>query len=440
MRLFIFLLLFSHLFSQAQEKTTFVISGSVYDHDGFSIPYVKVSCGDQISFTNKQGEYFIKVNKIDPLRIAFKHVGFIEETVTVKKRWIKNIQVNDTLEFKKVILNEKLLKEFTITSKKIDTIFGNERFSVEDFELINNNRLILLVYEKNLKKGSKIVLTDKMQDIIHSYIVPGKALCLYKDFADRVFVITESGVFYVKVDVKSEKINLLFIDEKDFYGYYHRVIDTLENQYFYSNYNELYPEVRFYATLKDDTSHFLLREVRDDFMMELYRAQFKYVSGRDKLWAYRKEQETGIDKEIWIGASFFTQDILYQPVYAPLFVKGDTVLIFDHYNDRLFKYDINRNPVDSIPISYHHKNSNDKWNEPLVQDPVSKRIFGIYHKGGITLLKSIDLNTGKPLRYFELAYKYVEKVKVIDGYVYYIYRPFESMQKKFLYREKILVN
>ncbi len=437
MRFFIIFLLFIHLFSNAQQKSSFVISGIVNDHDGISIPSVKVSFGDHFTFTNNQGEYFIKVYKKDPLNIVFKHVGFIEETITIKKGLVRNIQISDTLKFKKVILNDKLLNEITITSKKIDTIFGNERFSVEDFELVDNDRMILLVYEKNLKKGSKIVLTDKQQKMIHSYVVPSEAICLFKDFADRVYVITDAGVFYVKVKSVDKKITLISVEDKDFYGFYHRVIDTLDNQYFYSNYNELYPEVNFYSTLKNDTSNYLLRKVRDDFMMELYRAQFKYVSGRNKLWAYRKEQETGIDKEIWIGASFFTQDILYQPVYAPLFVKEDTVLIFDHYNDKLFKYDINRKPVDSLPISHHLKNSKDKWNEPLVQDPISKKIFGIYHKGGITILKSIDLNTGKPIHYFELAYRYIEKVKVIDGYVYYIYRPFESIQKKFLYREKL---
>ena len=440
MRHFVFILLFTHLFSYSQNKISFVINGKAYDHDGVAVPSAKVSFNGHYTFTNDQGEYFLEVYNKETLQLTFKHVGFLTKTITVNNRWFKNIRHNDTLEFKKTILDDNLLKQFTVTSKKIDTIYGNQRFSVEDFELIDSNRLILLLYEKNLKKGSKIVLTDGLQEMIHSYIVPGKAISLYKDFAERVFVITETGVFHVKVNNIANKIELLSVDEKDFYGFYHRVIDTLENQYFYSNYNELYPEVRFYATIKDDTSHFLMREVRDDFMMELYRAQFKYVSGRDKLWAYRKEQETGIDKEIWIGASFFTQDILYQPVYAPLFVKNDTVLIFDHYNDLLFKYDISRKPVDSIPISYHHKNKKDKWNQPLVQDPILKNILGIYHKGGITILKSIDLNTGKPVNYFELGFRYVEKVKVIDGYVYYVYRPFESLQKKFLYREKIAFN
>ena len=54
------------------------------------------------------------------------------------------------------------------------------------------------------------------------------------------------------------------------------------------------------------------------------------------MWAYRKEQATGIDKEIWIGANSFTHDILYNPVYAPLFIINDTVLVFDQYKNKDF--------------------------------------------------------------------------------------------------------
>ena len=439
MRLLLFVLLSFPLLIQAQEKKNFVINGIVCDLDGVTIPAVKVFINDQITFTDENGEYNLDVYNKTPLKITFKHVGFLSKTVKISDRWVKRIKENDTLKFKRITLDENTLEEFTVFSKKIDTIYGNTRFSVEDYELIDDNRMILLLYEKNLSKGSKIVLANNMQQMIHSFIVPGKAVSLYKDFANRVFVITDNGIFYIQINA-NHTIDLLAVDEKDFYGFYHRVIDTLENQFFYSNYNELYPEVRFYATLKNDTSHFLLREVKDDFMMELYRAQFKYVSGRDKLWAYRKEQETGIDKEIWIGAASFTQDILYQPVYAPLFVKNDTVLIFDHYNDMIFKYDVNREQIDSVTIKYHHENKKDKWNEPLLQDEILKNIFGLFHKGGITILKSIDIHSGKPNQYFELGFKYVEKVKVIDGYVYYIYRPFESIQKKFLYREKIKIN
>ncbi len=436
------LLLISVFFQHitAQENASFIISGAVYDHEGSPIKSVKVSSINTSVYTNVKGEYFFKINSKEKLKLKYKHVGFLEYAKSVGSSRLKKIQANDTLYLDNIVLKEKLLDEFTFFSKKTDTVFGSKQLSVEDFELIEDDRMILLAYEKSLKKESKVVLTDNDQTILHTYIVPDNALCLYKDFGGRVFVIAANKVFLVNVNSISDKIKLERVKDEDFYGYYHRVIDTLDNYYFYSNFNELYPSVKFYSTLKEDTSHKLIREVKDDFMMELYRAQYKYVSGRDKLWAYRKEQATGIDKEIWIGASYFTQDILYQPVYAPLFIKGDTIFIFDNYKDYLIKFDKNSEVLDSVKINYHHKKKGiEKWNEPLIQDVQTEKIFGIFHRGGITILKLIDTDKGVALKNFQLAYKYVEKIKVADGYVYYTYRPYESLQKKFIYRERITI-
>ena len=41
-------------------------------------------------------------------------------------------------------------------------------------------------------------------------------------------------------------------------------------------------------------------------MMEFYRAEYKYVDVRTKLWAHQKQIETGIDKENGDGATVFT--------------------------------------------------------------------------------------------------------------------------------------
>ena len=36
-----------------------------------------------------------------------------------------------------------------------------------------------------------------------------------------------------------------------------------------------------------------------------------------------------------------------------------------------------------------------------------------------------------------ITYEYPEKLQVYGGYAYYIYRPFESLQKKSIYRERV---
>jgi hypothetical protein len=181
-----------------------------------------------------------------------------------------------------------------------------------------------------------------------------------------------------------------------------------------------------------------IHAVEDKFMMELYRSEYKYVPAQEKLWAARQEQKTGIDKEVWIGAVYFTQSLYYKSVYAPMAIFKDTAFILDHYSDVLYKvscYDDVKS--DSVNIRYHHAMGKDKWKQPLVFDRMQHRVYALFQNTGNLYLRNVNTNDGKIESTFKLYYRYVENIKVRNGYVYYIYRPFESSQKKFIYREKI---
>jgi hypothetical protein len=83
-----------------------------------------------------------------------------------------------------------------------------------------------------------------------------------------------------------------------------------------------------------------------------------------------------------------------------------------------------------------HKNEKKSgWSNRLIQDEKTGMIYAIFEKGGYTIIRPIDLSTGAlgiPIR---LDLRYVEKLIIHDNAVYYTYRPYESNQKKFLYRQ-----
>ncbi len=438
-KILVLLLLAVSVFGYTQEGRKFVVAGKVLaydDEDHDPVPNVKVIYGGkQVAKTNRDGEYSFKVTFQKEDTVKFDGFSFDPTSRVLTSRMAKRKVVGDTLFWKPVYLKFHQFKEVAILAQKVDTVFGSPEFSVEDFELFEDDKLLLLAYEKTLNKGAKILLTDAKQEILSRYTVPGDAQYLYRDYADHVFVVCKEKVYMI--NVRSDVISLLPVPLEDYYGFHERVIDTIGNNYYYSNYNELYPAVKFFMTERGDTAHHELYEVKDDFMMELYRAQFKYVSGRDKLWAYRKEQETGIDKEVWIGASSFTQDILYKPVYAPLFVVRDTVLVFDQYKKQLLKFDSDNDEVEVVPVTYHINMKGEKWEQPLIRDEVSDKIYALYNSGGYMFLKDVNYYNGATTNPFKLNNRFVENIQIRGGYAYYIYRPFESLQKKFLYREKL---
>lgn len=149
------------------------------------------------------------------------------------------------------------------------------------------------------------------------------------------------------------------------------------------------------------------------------------------------EQDLGIDKEIIIGASIFTNSIFYKEIYAPLFVKNDTIYVFDFYKELMFSYDMEGDPIDSIAITHHLQPKKTGWKNQLLQDSETGEIFAVFDRVGNTTLRHIDLETGELGEGIQLHYRYVDKLALQNNAAFYIYRPYESAQKKYLYKENL---
>jgi uncharacterized secreted protein with C-terminal beta-propeller domain len=71
------------------------------------------------------------------------------------------------------------------------------------------------------------------------------------------------------------------------------------------------------------------------------------------------------------------------------------------------------------------------------QDEVTGEIYARFEKGGFYYLKRIDIKTGKITGTYKIVNQYAKHIRIRNGNVYYIFRPTESIQKKYLYRERI---
>ena len=68
---------------------------------------------------------------------------------------------------------------------------------------------------------------------------------------------------------------------------------------------------------------------------------------------------------------------------------------------------------------------------------MTQRIYAVFQRNGITWLRSIDPVSGALGDPFRLANSYPERVQVQAGKVYYIWRPYASLQKRTVYRERM---
>ena len=320
---------------------------------------------------------------------------------------------------------------------KPQIIFGSDSLHVEDFEVLDDNKLIVLTYPKKLSKGSRLIYLVN-NEVIHEIDVPVAIMAveLSRDYRGNTYLQGADGIHHIRIDVRGFSLN--HVDQDYFNKYIQPVHDTLDNHVFISNYSEWYPAFEYYGVDVTDTNFQELTKIEDELMMELYRAEYKWADVRTKLWAWDMESETGIDREIWVGANYFTRSIYYEPLYAPIFLRRDSVLVFDFYKDALFIYDGDTyEKITSIAIDFHHLPKKTGWKKHMIQDPVSASIYNMYDDAGFFSLREIVIPQAEEKRSLPLHYRYCEKIKIHNGYVYYTYRPFESIQKKYLYREKL---
>jgi hypothetical protein len=343
----------------------------------------------------------------------------------------------DTIQLK-VYMNPMRIqtsKEVIVKSVGVpDTVFGSKRLSVADFELQANGDVVILAYPKQLHKGSELLLYNG-DETKSSVLLNDAAIELKRDFRGNSHVICKDHVYGVYTD--GEQIEIGQIPKDYYFKYIEPIVDTNTSKIFFSDFSKIYPAFEYFVYDQLDSSYKSIVNIKDDLMMELYRSEYKWMDVRTKLWAKNKEMETGIDAEIYIGANYFTQSIYYQEVYAPMFHRNDSIIVFNYPKDVLLIYSIDGSRMDSIPIYHHYQAKETGWRRNVLQDRVTGSIYTCYEKDGYSYLGLVNIKTGEISEKVKLTFRYVDKIRVHNNYVYYVYRPFESIQKKFLYKEKL---
>ena len=424
----------------AQQKTVVVIGRVTDAETGQPLFQASVTVdGTQTgASTGKTGIYKLKVRKLTRFTLFFQHLGYESYSHQVTPEMLSG-ELSDTLRLNvSLYIVPIVIKEAVVSAERPppDTVFGTNQFNIEDFELLPDGRFIFLAYEKRLKKGSEVVLADRNQEVLHRVIIPDEAEELFRDFLGYVNVIAKYNVY--RVIPEDDELQVLQLPKKDFDAMIRPAEDTLNQQILFSDYRWYYPEFSYFAFHQTDSTIAPFKQVVDKELEEIYRSEYKFMQPRQKLQARKIAIANNMDKvDVAALMTGFPNSLYYTPLFAPLFVVNDTIMVFDHYKNQLFKFDRDAQVVDSIRITYHREVRPKDWEREMHRDEVTGNIYAVFNQKGYYLLKELDTKTGKVKSSFRLYWRYVEKIQIQDGYVYYTYRPFESLQNKFLYRELI---
>jgi len=433
--IFIFLFILWGITAHAQIETV-VVSGKVIDanlNNGIEGVVIRVSNAPFATSSNKKGEFTFTLPKKEVYKLIASHLSY--------QSFIKELRVKDQDTIRvSILLQQKsnLIDTISIYAvNKPETLVGKSNYSIFDFDFYED-KLILLTAQSSLTKA-QIQLSTYNGKIISSFDLPkqaGEAKHFFHDYEGYTDVICKDSVF--RLDVLNTELMVMPVHQKDFSQYIEPISDTANSHFYFHDNWAKYPLFNYYYLKSNDSLNHILSTITNSDLMKLYNLEYYYLPSRMQLEARRIAQYYKTDKRIVAALmSGFTQSMFYEPLYAPIFILKDTICIFNHHNDFLYHYNNKNKLIDSVSISYHHPKNWREWKKQLFVDEVANKVYAFFSKDNHHYLKQIDHQTGKEISTYKLKHHSAEKIKIKDGYVYYVYRPFDSTQERFLYRERI---
>jgi len=408
-------------------KITDAVSGKLIEN-----VHVKVQQQNRMCSANAKGEYHLTIFNKKRITLSFSHIGY--ET---------NYEPLVNISTDTVILNVKLNKKVEmlkgvdiVDDNKPQVVFKNPKISISDYEFLED-KFIFLAYGKRLSKDSELLLVDENEKILAKHFIPGTPVELYTDYIGNINLICKKSIY--RVEVRKDKINLYELPLEGFYQTVKPCLDTLEGNILFSDFIARYPRFKYYAFSKEDTVASVIKEVVHKDMDHQYRFEYYSLTNAEKQFAKRLAKRLkGMDEhDVAASMTGFSNTFFYEPVYAPLFVINDTINIFDHYENTIWKYVRDTVSAGEVAIDYHLLKPKRNWKKKLITDELTGTVYALFLKNGHHILKRINPTTGKTIAEKELFYKFVSEIKVKDGYVYYTYKLKETLQKKYLYKERL---
>ena len=395
---------------------------------------VKILNSNYGTSTKANGMFYITIPAKKRISILFSHIAF-----TKKIKEITTIEHQDS-----VFVSVSLMPANTILdtisvlgTHKPDTLVGSPSYSIYDFDFYED-KYMLLTSTKSLEKA-ELKLADANGKILTTYFVPkegGAAKEFYKDYMGFTNLICKNKIY--RINIYHDRFVLIPLEVEDVNSFIKPIIDTINGKLIFTDYWKDYPLFNYFSYNEKDSTKKIVHSVEDVDLMHAYNFEYYSLKPSEKLEARRLAMDLKTDKHIIASLmSGFTHSMFYQPLYAPLYVINDTISIFDHYKDKLYHINKNGAKMDSMSISYNHPKNWKEWKHLMLKDDIENLVYAVYDKNGHKYIKQISTQTGKELGKYTLQFHSADKLKIHDGYVYYIYRPFESTQQKFFYRELV---
>lgn len=418
--------------SRAQQ-TELILKGKILDETGSPLPYAKVSemQTKNATLTNQRGVFYLTI-PADQTDLRISYIGYLTMDTTL----IFNSTGNDT-----VYASFKMfpaLHEFdvvNITSEPYQKVFETTNLNILDYSFFGQNILLIV----NSRENYQIRLLDMQEKLLTKQNLNFRPYGFVKDCLGILYIVSDDSLYPVHFD--SEQFS--FPDAIPVYDYitFIKPCVAANENYFFLEYVSNYGQtIEYFSQRKADDLYLYLRVINDPVVtndvvsMGLALGE-PYPAG--VLMGEISERELK-DNRVKFQAETFFKNVMTNPVYSPLIKTTNAIYIFDHLADTCFVISHNSELLRQFKIDYH---LSPEWAAKLITDESGEKIYALHQLNGIHRISEINLESGELKKSTELSdHTYPEKIKIKDGYVFYLYHPRDNGGFSKLYRVALREN
>ncbi len=429
------------LCQDALSQDQFVIKGRIKDKtSGVPISDVNIKLRDfpAGTTTSKEGEFSISVEEL-PVILIISHINYQTKIIEIADLFEQEISLS--LERK-----TEELDEVVISGSKVETVYKDDVYSVLDYEFLSDD-ILLLVYRNSFSKELMLLnpSNDTIAKINSTKIKPAS---LFKDCFDAVHVLCKDTAY--QLYFHDGLIDLIY--PTPVYEFKKLMLPCVtqlnDNIYFkLTFFNELVVEYQF-AKEREGQLH-LLRRIVDSVKTDLINSN-PYMRSLLNIGLYNgaeegilnmidyvaMEEQVKMMNDLRAGEfeAHYLRKIVLTPVFAPLVKLRDTLVIFNQPQGQIEFYSSNSRLIRTVKINYA---DDPDWVKEIITDEISGNVYCLFLKSGVYNIRKVNTQNGQMDEILRIYYPFVKKIKVRDGYVFYLYKGMVDGENSKLFRQKL---
>jgi hypothetical protein len=415
----IYILCISFLFSGTLTAQN-VIRGRVIEHNNKGISYATIQSTNHQSITNKEG-YFEMKTSADTVILTVRHLGYQTKTDTIyslsTNRFISISLTKKEINLDSVTVNAKRYPEFLL-----------------GYEI--SKGVIYTLSRRNKKRFVKTFNPEKSWMVEKE--VPKKFNEIKKDCFGNIHLISEDSVKQIFVH-NNEIVTISDFSISNFQEKLEPCVAAFDDKIIMSKYANHDQQLTFDLYHNTAVTHVAniwdkeASKVAQAYYSEIIRLYYQNTPEGQNIielgvWdgdlmklsvLYTKAANGGALRSGWTVEQIgWYENVAAKPIYCPVFVKNNYILIFDFVNDQLNKYDKDGKLFSTSNIHFHKDKG---WVEQVFFNQETQKLYTAYHVKNAFFVKEIDISTGLVNNEFEICKScYPEQISVYMKELFYV--------------------